>query len=322
MENLPLNTTHFVENRRPWRNIMLLLGFMLVGMSLGNMLGMILVMLLSQSATPLGLDDFSRLLSNPEEFPNAWTYIIIIQAVVHVFTFLLPSLLYWQWAEQHQIKQFLRKPWPPIPVLLLALLAVLVFMPFNSWIIELNSHLTLPAGLERVERWIRLKEDQLEVLTHFLTQFTSFNRLLVALLVIAVIPSVGEEVLFRGIIQRKIFNKTGDMHAAIWLSAMLFSAIHLQFYGFVPRMLLGAMFGYLYAWSQNLWIPILAHFINNGFTILVFYLHNRGEIELDITSSASSVTWWGAALSLGFTVLILLNLKKIAQRASFKNNDA
>jgi uncharacterized protein len=322
MDEFPLHTTASFGERPPWRNIMLLFGFILLGMSVGNLVSLLVVMLLSQFSTPLGMDDLPEMFKNPARFPHAWAYIMINQALVHLFTFLIPSLLYWNWSERHQIVRFIRRPWPSLPVLGLCFLVIVGFMPFNGWIIEWNSELALPAGLDRIEKWMQLKENELGILSHFLMNFDQIGQLAIALLVVAVIPALGEEVLFRGMIQRKIYNKTGDMHAAIWVSAILFSGIHFQFYGFVPRMLLGAMFGYLYAWSHNLWTPIFGHFINNGFTILMLFLQHRGLIDLDIESKQSSVSWLGAAASLLLTAVLLFNLKKIAQRASFSYDGA
>ena len=130
----------------------------------------------------------------------------------------------------------------------------------------------------------------------------------------AIIPAIGEEVLFRGIIQRKIFHKIGDMHISIWLTAILFSAIHLQFLGFFPRVILGAMFGYMYAWSRNLWTPIFAHFVNNATTLLMVYLSNQQLIAVDVENPESSITWTGALMSLVLTAVLLLNLKIISHR--------
>lgn len=193
-------------------------------------------------------------------------------------------------------------------------------MPFNSWIIEWNRNLHLPQGLHQVEEWMFRKEQELAAMTRFLTDFSTGVELVVALIVMAVIPAVGEEVLFRGIIQRKIFHKIGDMHASIWATAALFSATHLQFYGFVPRMLLGAMMGYMYAWTRNLWTPIFAHFVNNAAIVVIVFLSHHQVIDFDIEKSDSSVSWIGALLSLALSVGLLLNLKMISQRStSIKN---
>ncbi|MEL7006274.1 MAG: CPBP family intramembrane glutamic endopeptidase, partial [Bacteroidota bacterium] len=99
---------------------------------------------------------------------------------------------------------------------------------------------------------------------------------LVAIIVIAVIPAIGEEIVFRGMLQNELHTASKNAHVAIWVSAIIFSAIHMQFFGFFPRLLLGALFGYLYYWSGNLIIPILAHFINNGFSLVLVYL-STGE---------------------------------------------
>jgi uncharacterized protein len=314
MESLDPTLPHSIPQRPPWRNVMLLLGFILVGMAVGNLLALLLVVLLSTFDETISFDRVQQLVQNPEQFRHGWEYLMLIQAVSHVFAFLLPSLLYWRWGEQQHLTKFIKKPFPPTYILLLALLTVLVFMPFDSWIIEWNSQMHLPQGLERVENWMRREEDQLARLTQYLTNFTQYWQLIIAVLVIAVIPAIGEEILFRGLVQRKIFNKTANMHAAIWIAAALFSAIHLQFYGFVPRLLLGAMFGYLYAWSANLWVPIFAHFVNNAFTVVLLFLNNRGVLDFDIESSQSTVSWPFALLSLLATILLLVNLKTRTER--------
>jgi membrane protease YdiL (CAAX protease family) len=86
-----------------------------------------------------------------------------------------------------------------------------------------------------------------------------------------ILTGMGEELLFRGAVQRKFMDWLGNHHVAIWVAAAIFSAVHMQFYGFIPRMLLAALFGYLYYWSGNLWIPIIAHASNNTITILAMY---------------------------------------------------
>ncbi|MEZ4902503.1 MAG: CPBP family intramembrane glutamic endopeptidase [Spirosomataceae bacterium] len=304
-----------MPQRPPWRNVMLLLGLVLLGMSLGNLMGMVAILALSMNHGGMRMEDIAQMLQIPQQYPNAWWYLMLLQSISHIFTFLVPGLIYWKWSEQHRIEAFVKRPLPSYLILAISLLIVLVFMPFNSWVIEWNSTLHLPQGLQRIEDWMLAKETELSTITQFMTNYTSWPKLIVALVVMAVIPSIGEEVLFRGIIQRKIFHKIGDMHVAIWTSATLFSAIHLQFYGFVPRLFLGAMFGYMYAWTRNLWTPIFAHFVNNATTVVIVYLSHRGIIAIDIEESASSVSWMGALFSFLLTALLLFNLKIISHRS-------
>lgn len=314
MEEVQSDIIHSIPQRPPWRNVMLLLGLVLLGTSLGNLLAMAAMMALSMTHGGLDMEDIAQMLQHPENVPHSWWYLMLLHAISHSFTFLIPGVIYWRWSEQHRVEEFIRRPLPSFVLLGVACLAVLAFMPMNSLIIEWNNHLYLPQGLFRIENWMKRKEQELAVMTQFLTSFNSLSKLMVAITVMAIIPAIGEEVLFRGIIQRKIFHKIGDMHISIWLTAILFSAIHLQFLGFFPRVILGAMFGYMYAWSRNLWTPIFAHFVNNATTLLMVYLSNQQLIAVDVENPESSITWTGALMSLVLTAVLLLNLKIISHR--------
>jgi membrane protease YdiL (CAAX protease family) len=158
-------------------------------------------------------------------------------------------------------------------------------MFFNAFLIDFNSHLVLPESLSELEAWMKESETQMMELTKFLTDFENIQELLAGILVIGVLAGIGEEVFFRGLIQPKIRLYTGSIHRGIWLTAIIFSAIHMQFYGFLPRMFLGAIFGYLYVYSGSLVYPILAHIFNNSITVLLIYLSKQGKIDFDIEST-------------------------------------
>src|SRR5690606_2422366 len=116
--------------------------------------------------------------------------------------------------------------------------------------------------------WMKVQELQMEKITEKILQVTSFSGLLLNLLVIAIIPAIGEELLFRGCLQPVFHRWTKNIHIAIWITAIIFSAIHVQFYGFIPRMLMGAVFGYMLYWGRSIWLPIIAHFINNATAVI------------------------------------------------------
>jgi membrane protease YdiL (CAAX protease family) len=158
---------------------------------------------------------------------------------------------------------------------LLAILTILIMLsmgPLMESINELNKNMVLPEALKEIEAWMKLKEEQMTEMTKQLLVMDSVNILLVNMLMLAIIPALGEELIFRACLQ-KIFGRwTGNYHLAIWLSAIIFSTIHFQFYGFMPRMFLGALFGYLLVWSGSIWLPILAHFLNNGMAVVGAYI--------------------------------------------------
>jgi hypothetical protein len=171
-------------------------------------------------------------------------------------------------------------------------LLVILSLPFNSWLLEMNQAMHLPAFLEGVEDWMRRNEDNATRLTEAFLGTGGIGGLLVNLLMIGVIAAVGEELIFRGILIRLFREWTRNTHVAVLVSSLLFSALHLQFFGFIPRMVLGIILGYLFVWSGSLWVPILVHFINNATAVTVSYLGNHGIVNSDLENFGTSDNPW------------------------------
>jgi membrane protease YdiL (CAAX protease family) len=294
-------------------SLLVLIGFVLIGMAVGNILAVMLLAIYKSADVESIAVLLNKLISDPAKVPNGWNALMILQGTVHFFSYLLPSLFYWFYIERKTLHHFDFRERPAIRTWLLAFLLVLVFIPVNSKFIEWNAAMKLPDTFSGVELWMREKEDQLAVMTGFLTNFKQFGQLLIALFVVVLLPAVGEEVLFRGIIQTKLFQHWGNIHLAIWTAAAIFSAIHFQFYGFLPRMMLGALFGYLYFWTGSLRIAILAHFVNNGFVLVMVYLHNIGIVKTNIEETKTMpVTLVMASLILSAGILLLIKKSGIA----------
>jgi len=218
-------------------------------------------------------------------------------------------LVYWSFMEKRRVADFVQqKTISPLTLTLTAMVVFFFMMP-NSALIEWNANVVLPDFLKNLETWARQREDYAEELTTFLTTFASTGEFLLAFIVVAVLPAIGEELVFRGMLQPQLQSATRNAHVAIWISAFLFSSLHMQFFGFVPRLVLGALFGYLYSWSGNLIVPIVAHFINNGFSLLMLYLHQLGKIDVDIESTKAVP--WPAVLSGTILTLVLLAYLKM-----------
>ncbi len=229
--------------------------------------------------------------------------LLVIQGMTTLFGFLLVPYFIWKSIRKRSLSFFNPKSAYLISFLLVAFIVVL-FIIIDSVIIEWNQSIHFPDFLKGFEEWAREKEDQLEKVTKMLTNFASFEEFVIAFVVVAILAAVCEEFLFRGIVQTELFRGTKNIHVAIWISAFIFSAIHTQFFGFIPRMLLGALFGYLYYWSGNLWIPIFAHFIHNGFTIVMIYLFHLKIIETDLNSSKTA-PWSAVIISAGASAFLL-----------------
>ena len=161
-------------------------------------------------------------------------------------------------------------------------LSVLLLIPLINFVGEINNQMDLPASMDGLEKWMRTMEESAKVLTEKFMKVEGIPGLLFNVFMIAVLPALGEELLFRGVIQRIFTTMTRNIHWGIWIAAFIFSAFHMQFYGFLPRLLLGAMFGYLLVWTGTMWAPILAHFVNNTMGVVGYYLIDKGIISRDI----------------------------------------
>jgi len=204
-------------------------------------------------------------------------FIKIVQAGSSMGMFVIPPLLFA--AIERRKTHYLNFKSKVNPALWLLVIAIMFFSaPVLDQSIKLNERLTLPESFSGIEDWMKAKEAELERLTELLLSDTTYQGLLINLLVIAVIPAIGEEFLFRGCVQNIVTRWFKSVHLGVWITAIVFSAIHLQFYGFLPRMLLGALFGYLLVWGRNIWLPVLAHFLNNAAaTVSAFYLQRQGR---------------------------------------------
>jgi uncharacterized protein len=201
--------------------------------------------------------------------------------------------------------------------LLLVILLVIFSQPFINLTGMWNSNMELPEWLSEVEDWMKNAEDNAAKLTEAFLKIETTGGMLFNLFMIALLPAIGEELLFRGVIQRIFSRWTNNYHWGIWLTAILFSALHIQFYGFMPRMLLGVMFGYLLVWTGTLWMPVIAHFVNNGFAVITLWLIDKGILTPDVENIGStSGSYYTAVVSAVIVCLILWWLQKENKRES------
>jgi membrane protease YdiL (CAAX protease family) len=298
---------------KTWGSLLVLVGFVLIGMVVGNILAMMILASLTHTEADQITAMLNQLFQNPEQVENAWNAQMILQGTVHAFSYSIPCLLFWFYIEGRRGSDFAAPREFSINLWLLTLLLVLVFIPLNSQFIEWNSRMTFPESFSGLEKWMHDKEDQMARLTEFLTKYDQLSQLLIALVVVVILPAFGEELLFRGLIQRKFSEQWRNPHLAIWVSAAIFSAIHFQFYGFIPRMLLGALFGYIYHWTGSLWLAVFAHFINNGFVLIMVYLYNIKVLDINLEETKSMPVPLVAA-SLVLTALALYLVRNTVSR--------
>ena len=192
---------------------------------------------------------------------------------------------------------------------------MLVAIPFINMLSWLNQQIVLPASLSEIEKMMQSSEVQIAEITEKMLNVSTLGALLFNVFLVAVVPALGEELFFRGTIQRLLSDWKGALFA-IWITAFVFSAIHMQFYGFLPRMLLGAFLGYLLLWSGSLWLPIIAHFVNNSVAVVFYYLKFNGVKVIDVETIGTDDTLWLGIVSGIVCVFLGFLIRKNTRKAT------
>ena len=254
-------------------------------------------------------------LSNPQNI----SILKFFQTVQSIGVFIMPPfIIAWMLNDKPLFYLQINKR-PNIQSIILVFAIIIFANPLINWLNEINAKLSLPEWLNSIQVWMQNSENQANKITEAFLSTNTFPSVIKNIIMIGILPAIGEELLFRGVVQQLFKKMYGNAHAAIWISATLFSALHLQFFGFLPRLVLGAMFGYMLEWSGTLWLPIIAHFINNASAVIVYYLVQKGSMDnsLDKTGTWADGSFYlvivsGVFLFMLFRILYIKRAIKIA----------
>lgn len=212
---------------------------------------------------------------------------------------------------------------PSLKFTLTAIFTLVVSIPLMNIIINWNQNLTFPESMSGIVQTFKDLEAKSEDSINIMTSGNSAGILIVNIMIVGIFAGLGEELFFRGGLMRLLGGvKSIGTHKAIWISAIIFSALHLQFFGFVPRMLLGVFFGYLLAWSGSLWLPILMHIINNSIIVTFDWINQTNGTDIDVNSigtGSSTIDIIILTLSIVLTVFSLFMLYKFSKQTLLKN---
>lgn len=201
-------------------------------------------------------------------------------------------------------------------LLLLAAAALITATPMMNRLIALNEAVTLPDSLAWLEQSLKQMEEQAAATIAVMQGGTSVGDLVMNILIIGVLAGLGEELFFRGTFLRLMTTGRINSHIAVWTVAIVFSAVHLQFYGFVPRTLLGAYFGYLVVWTRCLWIPVIIHALNN-----IIYVSSEWAAARQGLGESAINSYDGNLLVNAASVIITAALLVIIYRLSDKSDE-
>lgn len=226
------------------------------------------------------------------------------------FFFIIPSLVF-AFLSQSNTKEYLKIDESyNLTFLLLGVCLIVVIQPLINFIGYYNQQIVLPESMSAIQAWMKENELAAEKTTGLLFLDKSMAGLILNLLIIAVVAGLGEELFFRGCLQQIIQKIVKNQHFAVWIAAIVFSAMHFQFYGFIPRVLLGAVLGYMFVWSGTIWVPVVVHTVNNVIGVVLAFLYYGTPQYEDLSVYSLEKNMWITILSLIFTVILIIFMYK------------
>jgi uncharacterized protein len=273
--------------------------------------------LLSVPLFHLNLNDLNMILKGKGIF-NDIRLIKYYQATQSIALFIIPSIFlnYCMFSKSKNL--FHTGRIPSYSYLIIILLLTIIMMPVIDELMRLNELIPFPVTVEN--KFQNLEKEAGEITDKLLTG-SSFSDLFINICVIAIIPAIGEEFFFRGIIQQVFEDWFRNGHLAVIMGAIIFSGIHLQFFGFIPRMMLGILFGYIFFWSRNIWLPVVGHFLNNSITVIIQYfeankLAKMKDFNLLNTLNGNNIL----TISVILTIVLIIVIRKICLHKTIKQH--
>jgi uncharacterized protein len=259
----------------PFKKLILMLLLALLSMAVFMAMGWLFALLY--------YNDFLSFSGQLNNFDNPVVVEVLkfFQIINQIGLFIFPPLMF-AYLDEGSISRYLKiDRLPGLLVMVLSCMLVFSALPLIHWSADINELLSLPEWLAGFEKWMKETEENAREITEVFLDVTTTGGLFINLIMIALLPAIGEELFFRGVIQKLFHQWLKNAHWAVIITAVIFSALHLQFYGFLPRTILGIMFGYLFVITKSLWVPILAHFVNNGAAVIVAFLFRKEILQSD-----------------------------------------
>ncbi|MCL2311479.1 MAG: CPBP family intramembrane metalloprotease [Firmicutes bacterium] len=239
------------------------------------------------------------------EIGSQW-YLYVVQSISSFGVFFAPALLFSYCATKKWFSYGEADKIAPPPLVGYVLILSLFILPVVAGLGYFNEQITLPESMQNIETWMRKMEETSKIALQTLTANSTIPILLLNIVVMALLPALFEEFLFRGTIQPLFTKWFNNKHIAIIVTAFIFSAIHFQFYGFIPRFLLGIYLGYLLIWGKSLWLPIIAHFMHNAISLILDYGAQRRGIDLEAIDPSQIREFYPAVLFCTFCVALCI----------------
>lgn len=293
---------------RPPMRMALFLGLTGIGMILGALISFSIV----SAILHIPFSEMQKVIMQPEHASMAQ----LANALASIIAFGLPSIVLAILVKGNWMANMGFAPMKSYQSLGIVILVALTGMILSGALGSLTEKIPIPTDFKN---WAEGLEAQYKKAMLSMTHMSSLKDLAFALLAVAIIPSIIEEVYFRGTLQKIVLDLTGKPFAAIILTAIFFSAIHFSFFGFLSRMALGIVLGYVYHYSKTIWLPILLHFLNNGIAVVILYSIKNNPANVEKMMDDNLPIYWGVIALVGIYYL-LKQLKNNYPNAGLEKN--
>jgi membrane protease YdiL (CAAX protease family) len=268
----------------------------------------IIIMFLVFSKLGISPEVINEIGQNLNNHPDLMREMQFLQ-ILGIFIF-PPIICAWLFSDNY--KEYLHIENPiQLPVAAWAFISIVVFVPFINFLGNLNQQMVFPEALKDLETWMKEMEEALGAQLEAMLFTHNIWEIIFNILVVCVFTGIGEEFMFRGLLQKMFGRVLKNPHVLVWAIAILFSTIHFQFYGFLPRLVLGAYLGYLMYYTKSIWICAFAHFTHNFCTLSIIYAFQDSPEKMEQADAiGTGSTWWLAIAGLALFAFCFRQIKK------------
>ena len=250
-------------------------------------ISMALGMLIASFVLGVPINDLANIVYNDDSMQHL-NLVRYLQILTNISFFTIPALIAAYLFSGNAVKYLGLRQGAKLKWFIATLLVMLTAIPAINLLLMLNEMIVFPESLAGLESWLMKYEDNAQQTTKLFLNVDTLGGLFFNIFMMAILPAIGEELIFRGLLHKIFVKWTGNVHVAIIITGLLFSMMHLQFYGLFPRWILGILFSYMMVWSGTIWVPILAHFVQNTLAIVVHYLIYKKMISDEVETIGAS----------------------------------
>ncbi|MBR2051948.1 MAG: CPBP family intramembrane metalloprotease [Bacteroidales bacterium] len=251
-----------IKKTNKLERIFILAALLILGLIIGSVIGVIYPLVSGQDVMSLNSLRFMQISSQ-------------------IFTFVLPPIIYAMLIKENP-KESLGIKNVSYHWFIIGFVMMYAILPLNNVFAEWNAGLKLPESMSRIEELIKEMYESSAVVLDKLVNVNTFGGFVINLIMIAGLAALGEELLFRSIIQTSLIKTCKNAHVGIIIASAIFSFIHFDFYAFIPRLVLGMLLGYMFYYSRSIWVSMFMHFVNNATAVVIYYLNNIGVTNVDV----------------------------------------